>query len=142
MQLDSYSTFSNKQEIVGTGSIYSEHEMGSNDDRDVGPGAPVYLYTTCTEDFLGATSLTVTLEHSDTEDFAVVEDKMSSGQIPVADLMAGEQLLVGTLPHEMKQFMRIRYDVAGTSTQGRVYAGLTMNQPPVRRNYPDRLSLS
>ena len=100
--------------------------------RDLGPGEAIPILTQVTADFATLTSLTVTLETSANDDLSTPTVLISSGAIPVADLVAGAHLLpVRVFPDgALLRYIGFRYTVTGSNaTAGTVTAAIgTMSQ--------------
>lgn len=96
---------------------------------NLGAGCPkLPLLVQATETFTGLTSLQVSLETADDAGLTTnAEVLVQSGVVLAADLVAGwkpgwQQMPVGNL----RQFIGLRYTVAGTATAGAITAGFTM----------------
>lgn len=94
--------------------------------RDIGPGTEIPILVQVVEDFATLTSLTITIESSDSANLSSSQVAYSSGAIPAADLVAGYQVSVQRLPNKITgRYLGIRYTVGGSNaTAGKVTAGL------------------
>lgn len=93
--------------------------------RDLGTGPEVPLLVQVTETFAGLTSLQVSYQTSDTENFAAPETVVSTAAVPVAELKAGYQFAIAQIPFKArKRYSRLNYTVAGTGTAGKLTAGV------------------
>ena len=131
MIIDSRLKLSDKQAITATAKSTNKVDFGQAS-PDLGNGhVPLYAVLTVNETFAGATSLTVALEHGDTEGgtFTVL---LQSEAIPAAELKAGKQHVL-TLPVRHKRFLQGAYTVGGTATAGKISlhiaSGLQLNEP-------------
>tara|TARA_R110000851_G_scaffold165032_1_gene309477 strand:+ start:398 stop:832 length:435 start_codon:yes stop_codon:yes gene_type:complete len=94
--------------------------------RDLGKGTPVPFLIQVTEDFVGLTSVTATLEVSDNEDMSA-STVLNTELMLLADLVAGKQAYMQYLPNGVTQrYLAVRYTVAGTATAGKFTTGVTM----------------
>nr|8CJZ_A Chain A, Capsid Decoration Protein [Ribes]8CJZ_B Chain B, Capsid Decoration Protein [Ribes]8CJZ_C Chain C, Capsid Decoration Protein [Ribes]8CJZ_D Chain D, Capsid Decoration Protein [Ribes]8CJZ_E Chain E, Capsid Decoration Protein [Ribes]8CJZ_F Chain F, Capsid Decoration Protein [Ribes]8CJZ_c Chain c, Capsid Decoration Protein [Ribes] len=125
MIMDKENTFSYKQAITGTAVSTNVIDLGVS--RDIGKGVPVPIIIQVVEDFADATSLTATLQTSETENFSSATTLATSGAVPVADLTAGKQLAVQYMPLGTQRYLRVNYTVSGTATAGAVTAGVVMS---------------
>lgn len=85
-----------------------------------------------TEDFATLTSLEVQLQTSDTNDgtdLTSADTLLTSGAIPLADLVAGYRFPINSLPTSgLKKYLQLSYVVVGTAaTAGKVFAGTVFN---------------
>lgn len=132
MILDNESVLSDKQAITVTGKSTNVIDLGAQpfDKRyDVGMGQKVPFFVQVVEDFLGLTSLDVSIVTSDSEDLSspVVA---STATADVNDLVAGYQFSIDTLPRKLtKRYLGILYTVTGTATAGKITAAATMGVP-------------
>jgi len=123
MIMDKTNLFSDDQAI--TASAVSTNVIDLGVSRDIGKGTPVPVLIQVTKDFATLTSLTATIETSETEDFSSSETLATSGAVPVADLVAGRNLAPQFMPIGVQRYLRISYTVAGSSaTAGTVTAGV------------------
>lgn len=139
MIVDNSQIFSDHQAITATAASTNILDLGASPRpkgwvadyvRDKGEGKPIPIAVQVTQDFNTLTSLTVSLEMSDTEAFTVATTVASTGAIPLADLKAGKALpALQRLPLGITQrYIRLKYTVAGTSpTTGKVFAGVVMD---------------
>lgn len=123
MLLDAQNQFSNAQAITATAASTNVIDTGST--KDDGKAANIPLLIQCVEDFNNLTSLTATLQTDDAEGFGSAVD-LYEVTIPLADLVAGYQTPVITLPQGVKRYLRLNYTVTGATapTAGAVTAGL------------------
>lgn len=135
--LSQQSLFSDDQAITTTAISENVYDLGPAGTpyggvapliQDVGKGVKVPLLVQVTEDFAGATSLTITVEVADNAALSSgAEVVASSGAILVDDLTAGYQLPIDVLPNGIsKRYLGLRYTVVGTGTAGRITAGISM----------------
>lgn len=119
MILDEQALFSDKQEITAT--TVSTNVIKVN--GDIGKGEPVEILAQVVEKFAGLTSVALTVQTCDTESGSY-EDLVSTGAIPVANLVAGYRFPIKFLPVGIKKFLRLNYTVVGEGTGGAITAGI------------------
>ena len=135
MIFDMQSLFSDAQAITTTAASTNVIDLGATGTpiggnsalkRDLGAGGPVPLRIQVNKTFVGLTSLKVTVQTSDTEDFSSgVETVSETAAIPVADLLAGYVFPPQYVPNGAdKRYLRLNYTVVGTATAGEITAGL------------------
>ncbi len=120
MLLDLQNLFSDNQKIT-TGTIYSDNiiSFGKNDVSF----APLIIQVV--EDFSDLTSLKVTIQTSDTAEFSSSTDLIEATML-LDNLKAGAKFPISHLPKGNKGYMRIAYEVSGTTeTTGAITAGVT-----------------
>ena len=117
MLLDMQNLFSNAQRVVATS--YSQNVIY------FGKGDVSYLplVIQVVEEFAGLTSLTVEIETSDTEAFTT-STVLQSSYLPLAKLTLGKRIPIINLPRGNAGYIRIKYNVVGTSTAGKITAGV------------------
>lgn len=129
--------FSNDQAITVSAASSNVIDLGSPDtvlgapyplNRDIGRGVKIPLLIQVTVAFATLTSLKVAIQSSDTEAFGgQVDTVLESEAIPVAQLIAGYQFPIDSIPKGVKhRYVRLYYTVAGSNaTAGQVTAGIT-----------------
>lgn len=135
--------FSNDQAVTATAASENVIDLGAPEtvlgapyplNRDIGRGNPIPLLIQVCVAFATLTSLTVTVESSDTEAFGgQVDTLISTGAIPVAQLIAGYQFRLDFVPKgAAHRYIRLKYTVGGSNaTAGQITAGITAgNQDP------------
>ncbi len=95
--------------------------------RDQGKGNKVPMLAQVVADFDALTSLTIDIEQDDDSAFGSAE-VIQSQTILLADLVAGKQISLDTLPRGLtKRYVRLNYTVTGSApTVGAITAGITM----------------
>jgi hypothetical protein len=122
MLFDALNKFSSAQAITATAVSTNVIDTGSS--KDDGKAGNLPLLIQVVEDFNKLTSLTVALQTDDAEGFGSAET-LYSVTVPLADLKAGYQTPVITLPQGVKRYLRLNYTVTGTApTTGAVTAGI------------------
>ncbi len=126
MILDSTLKFSADQAVTDTAVSTNVIDLGVSG-RDIGIGETVPLRVSVTESFATLTSLTVSVETSDTENFASSDVVIQTGAVPVASLVNGYVFNINEVPKGVVgRYMRLNYTVAGTTaTAGAITAGIT-----------------
>ncbi len=111
MILDKQGLFSNNQKITESCASENILDLGQ---REVSFGTPVEVFIQVSEDFDNLTSLTISVQTSETEDFTSQEDLISQ-DILLADLTKGTVSTIKFLPKGNLGYMRLYYTVAGTA---------------------------
>jgi hypothetical protein len=136
MIFDKQSLFSDAQAITATAVSTNVIDQGATGTpiggsvalaRDLGAGGPVPIRIQVTEAFATLTSLTVSIQTSDAEDFGSgVVTVGSTAAIAAADLIAGKVFSLQYVPQGTdKRYVRLNYTVAGSdATAGKVTAGI------------------
>ncbi|WP_272962323.1 Bbp16 family capsid cement protein [Alcanivorax jadensis] len=122
MLLDAQNLFSDAQAITATAASTNVIDTGSA--KDDGKGGSIPLLIQCVADFDNLTSLTVALQTDTTSGFGSATT-LYSVVVPLADLKAGYQTPVITLPQGVERYLRLNYTVTGTApTVGAITAGI------------------
>jgi len=133
MILSQEQIFSSKQAILATilstniidlGIAGTPYGAVAPFNRDIGKGTPIPVSIAVDTDFVGATSVTVTLETGATPALGTV---LASETILAANLVIGKQLNMQSLPNGVTgRYLGLRYTVAGAATAGSISAGISM----------------
>ncbi len=128
--------YSDKQAITATAASTNVIDHGANGTvygatapvrRDQGKGGKVPILIQITEDFAGATALTVEVQVSANEAFSSPKTVASATRSGAANLKAGAQFSIDRLPLGTdERYSRLNYVPTGTVTAGRVTAQITM----------------
>jgi len=135
MHLDEQALFSDQQAITGSAASTNFINLGA---ANTAPGAPaaiaqdfggnmkIPLLIQITEAFDLLTSLRVDVQVDDNNAFSSPRVVGSSGEIALADLVAGKKIPPFNVPIGVDQrYLRLNYTVAGTApTAGKVHAGI------------------
>jgi len=125
MFIDSQLEFSTKQALTATAVSTNVIDLGS--DRDVGPGAPLWLVISCDVALAGtAPTLDVALQ-TDSVEAMSSSSVIVSGQQQTA-MAAGDKIVLA-VPNANQQFLRVNYTLGGTSPTATVSAWLTDQEP-------------
>jgi hypothetical protein len=135
MIFDMQSLFSDAQAITVTAASTNVIDLGPVGTpingiaplkRDLGAGGPVPMRVQVNKTFVGLTSLKVTIQASDAEDFSSgVETVAETAAVLTADLVAGFVFQPQYMPNGAdKRYLRLNYTVDGTATAGEMTAGL------------------
>ena len=119
MILDEQALFSDAQKVTTT--AVSTNMIQTN--GDIGKGEPVELLVQVVEDFAGATSVAVAIQTCDKKD-GTFEDIVTTNAVALADLKAGFKFPIKCLPTGIKNYLQLKYVVAGTATAGAITAGI------------------
>ena len=136
MILSAFQKFSADQAILATAISTNVIDLGVAGtpflgtaplNQDIGKGTYVPILIQVTEDFNTLTSLTVTLETSDSADLTS-STVLATEVIALADLVAGKQTFMQYLPNGVTgRYLGLRYTVTGTNpTLGTIVAGISM----------------
>lgn len=117
---DAENTFSDRQEVSATAISENTVFVGKG---DAGPGEPLTLQVVTTR-AEGGGSLNVFVETDDVDTMAGAVTLASYNLTP-QDIARGGPVLAAGLPSGCKNFLRLRYEPAGTVTGLTVTAGLT-----------------
>lgn len=122
MQLDAKLLMSDKQAITATAASTDIIDRG--DTKDVGKAGDIPLLVQVTENFNNLTSLAIAIQTDSDSGFGTAKT-LATVTVPLADLKAGYQLPVITLPKNIQRYVRLNYTVTGTApTTGKVTAGI------------------
>ncbi len=123
MYLDEQNLFSSKQAI--TGSAVSNNKIDLGGERDIGNGEPVRVLVQVTQGFAGLTRLKVALRTDEAESMGSAATLCETGNVAVADLVAGYRFHLDFIPHGSKRWLDLFYTVEGSSaTAGKITAGI------------------
>ncbi|GAA0567485.1 Bbp16 family capsid cement protein [Halomonas salifodinae] len=124
MILDKEFLFSENQAITGTANSTNVVDLGVV--RDIGKGVPLPLLIQVTADFNGADTIRAEVQTDDNESFTSAETLAVSGDIPIADLVAGYQFPIQYMPIHTERYLRVVYTFTGATapTQGTITAGI------------------
>ncbi len=122
MLFDAKLLMSNKQAITATAA--STDVVDTGNPKDYGKSGDVPLAIQVTETFNNLTSLAIAIQTDDNSAFSSPKT-LATVTVLAADLEAGYQSPIITLPQGCERFLRVNYTVAGTApTTGRVMAGI------------------
>lgn len=124
MYLDFENLYCNKQQVLASAASENiiDHEV-----VEIGPGEPIEVIVQVTEDF-DAGPLTVALETSEDEAFTTPVVLQTTADIDQADLTAGYQFSLSTVPIHMLRYSRLNITVGGAPTTGAIMAGLAIDR--------------
>lgn len=124
MIFDKTFLFSDDQAITGTANSTNVVDLGVV--RDIGKGVPVPVLIQVTEDFNGADTISAQVQTDDNESFSSATTLATSGNVAIADLVAGYQFPIQYMPTGTERYLRIVYTFTGATapTQGKVTAGV------------------
>lgn len=122
MLLDAKLLMSNQQAITATAASTDVIDRG--DAKDVGRAGDIPLLVQVTETFNNLTSLAIAIQTDSDSGFGTAVT-LATVTVALADLKAGYQLPIITLPKGVKRYLRLNYTVTGTApTTGKVTAGI------------------
>lgn len=122
MLFDAKLLMSNQQAITATAASTDIIDRG--DANDVGRAGDIPLCIQVTEDFDNLTSLAIELQ-TDSDSAFGSATTLFTVTVLLADLVAGYQIPVITLPQHTERYLRANYTVVGTApTTGKVTAGI------------------
>lgn len=126
MFMDKLNEFSDNQAVTGSAPSAESLDIANT---DLGSGEPIQIFATVTEDFATCTSVKITLQQSDTENFASSTELVSSRAVPVAELKAGFRFSFGSLPPTNGNYLRAYYTVSGSNaTTGKITCALVLDK--------------
>jgi len=121
------------QAITATANSTNIIDLGAQDGDVPDPnflGDYPRLHAQVTEAFTNLTNLVVTLETDDNADFSSATEKLTSGEVLLADLVAGKRLFNQQLPEGLERYIRLVFTVTGSAPDaGEIVAGLTFDRP-------------
>lgn len=122
MILDEQNLFSDNQVITESAASTNVIYFGK---REIAFGTPVEVYIQVTEEFNNLTSLKISVQTSEAEDFTT-SNTLVEQTIALADLKLGEVANIKFLPKGNLGYMRLYYTVNGESkpTKGKILAGV------------------
>ena len=126
MLFDEQNQFSKEQAITADAASTNVVKMGNKDFLpEVAFGEAIPIRIQVTEDFATLTSLEIKVQTDDNSSFSSATDIATTGAIPVAKLKAGFVAPIIYVPKGNEGFMRLYYDVTGSSaTAGKITAGI------------------
>lgn len=127
MIFDKTNKFSSSQAVTVTAASTNVIDLGVSG-RDIGLGEMVPLWIGVDADFATLTSLTVSVQTDDAENFGSAVTVVSTGAVAVADLVSGYQFAIANVPNNvLGRYIRLNYAVTGTTaTAGSITAGITL----------------
>lgn len=122
MLFDAKLLMSSNQAITATAASTDVIDRG--DSKDVGKAGDVPIAVQVTEAFNNLTSLAIAIQTDSDSAFGSAVT-LATVTVALADLKAGYQLPIITLPKGCKRYLRLNYTVTGTApTTGKVTAGI------------------
>lgn len=122
MLFDAKLLMSSNQAITATAASTDVIDRG--DSKDVGKAGDVPIAVQVTEAFNNLTSLAIAIQTDSDSAFGSAVT-LATVTVALADLKAGYQLPVITLPQGCKRYLRLNYTVTGIApTTGKVTAGI------------------
>jgi hypothetical protein len=123
MLFDAKLLMSNHQAITATAASTDVIDTGST--KDVGKDGSVPLAVQVTETFNNLVSLDIAIQ-TDSDSAFGSPKALATVSVVLADLKAGYQLPVITLPQGCERYLRLNYTVTGATapTAGKVTAGI------------------
>lgn len=127
MIFDKTNKFSSSQAVTVTAASTNVIDLGVSG-RDIGLGEMVPLWIGVDADFATLTSLTVSVQTDDAENFGSAVTVVSTGAVAVSDLVSGYQFAIANVPNNvLGRYIRLNYAVTGTTaTAGSITAGITL----------------
>lgn len=118
MYIDHENSFCEQQPITSSG--FSTNVINAGTDCGSGNNIKVKVFVDG-EDFSGLTSLRVSMQASETEDFSLFKTLFESGSIPATDLVRGYTFPLPSLPAKHSGFLRLHFTVSGAdATAGKI----------------------
>ena len=115
-----------------TASAASANVIDLGDTRDKGPGEPIQIAASVTEDFATLTSLQVSVQTSTDAAFSSPTTLIQTAAVPLASLTAGYRFTIDKLPEHCDRYVRLYFTVAGTNaTAGSVAAGVVVDRESI-----------
>lgn len=92
--------------------------------KEIAFGTPIPLRIQVTEAFVGCTGVEFEVETATDETFTSPISLATTGTVPVADLVQGYIAPINFIPKGNKGYLRLKYTVSGTASQGKITAGI------------------
>lgn len=129
MILDNQTLLSNAQAITADAGSTNQIDLSPRASglvRDIGPGKPIPLLVQVVEAFNNLTSIVVSVQTDEDSAFGSPTTVASTGEIPLASLVAGYQFNLDYIPRNTQErYMRLYYDITGVApTTGKITAGV------------------
>lgn len=125
MIFDLTNKFSSEQAVTATAASTNVVDLGVTS-RDIGIGEVIPVWVGVDVDFAGLTSLQVSVQTDDAENFASAVTVVQTGAVLLADLKAGYEFAIQSIPkNALGRYVRVNYTVVGTGTAGTITAGVT-----------------
>lgn len=125
MLYDLENLFSNNQAVTADAASTNVVKMAAGPLKEVANGTPIPLRIQVTEAFATLTSLNIKVQTATDAAFTTPVTLAETGDVPVASLKAGYVAPINFIPKGNKGYMRIYYDVTGSSaTTGKITAGI------------------
>lgn len=126
MLFDKENCFSWEQAVTADAASTNVVKMGNKDFLpDVAFGEPIPIRIQVTESFATLTSLEIKVQTDDNSSFSSPKELATTGAIAAATLTAGYVAPIIYVPKGNEGFMRLYYDVTGSSaTAGKITAGI------------------
>src|SRR5690606_41418875 len=86
------------ENVIDLGATGTVHNAPSDLKRDLGKGTPIPIQILVTEDFATLTSLTVSVQTDDDQNFGSATTVATSPAVPVADLDEGYKFPISLVP--------------------------------------------
>ena len=126
MILDKENMFSQEQAVTASALSTDIVDLGIG---DIGPSESISLFVNAGEAFTGGGSLEVEVLTSDEISDGALSGAETIATYPVTNdqLLAGGKLISARLPHGMKRYARLNFEVSGGLADGKLTAGLVMD---------------
>jgi len=130
MILDKELLLSDHQAVTATVVSTNILDLQGENQGDQGPGEPLNLFAQVTDaDFTTGTSIAVSVYTDDDVAFGSATELYSTPAIALADLVAGYNFALGSLPIELNErYLRFTYTVVGTMAVGTITAGIVSDK--------------
>lgn len=139
MIFDKTLQFSADQALTGTSLVASTDHLDLGQDRDIGPGSPLWLVV-ISKAAPGGTSptLSIKIQTDDNSSFSSAADLVTHPTIAGANFGVGTMVVI-PWPFENERYNRVAFTPGGTSPTFTVDAFLTNQPPPNWKAYPDAI---
>lgn len=137
MIFDKTLQFSADQALTGTSLVASTDHLDLGQDRDIGPGTPMWLVVV-SKVAPGGTSptLTIAIQTDDNSGFSSATNLVTHPTIAGAAFGVGAMVVI-PWPFTNERYNRVAFTPGGTSPTFTVDAFLTSQPPPNWQAYPD-----
>ena len=139
MIIDKRQQVSSDQALTGTSDVVSEDIIDLKQSENIGPGEPLW-WVIAAKTGLGGTSptLDIKVETDDAEGFGSAETLVSHPQLAESDFATGDRVVI-PMPMTNKRYLRLVYNMGGTSPTATVDAFLTNQEPESWKSFANAI---
>lgn len=139
MITDAQLQLSNAQAVTASAVSTNTYDLGVA--RDAGAGEPLFVVITVDESFATATSVTISVINSASDNLSSADTLISTQAIPIANLAAGRKPIVIELPRALlnatpvgRRYIGLNYAIGGSNaTAGKFTANIVKDVQDVSK---------